>query len=93
MSKFTVETECSGCGGSGLYCGFAEPKGTAVVCVTCGGSGCQTITYTPFVKRHGKRGVTTVLLSRGTFVGTGVGPAGNSVTYAEFQAGRIPKLS
>lgn len=35
----TVKAECSACGGSDLYVGFAEPKGAAVVCVKCDGTG------------------------------------------------------
>lgn len=31
--------ECQSCSGTGLYRGFAEPKGTAVVCCSCKGTG------------------------------------------------------
>lgn len=86
----TIYVECRACGGTGLYCGFAEPKGTAVVCVECGGDGCQEINYTPFTRRKGRRGVNTISRSRGSFVGTGVGPIGGTITYQEFQQGRMP---
>ena len=85
-----VKAECQGCGGTGLYCGFAEPKGTAVVCVVCSGTGCAIIRYKPVVKRYGKRGVKTVRHSAGTLIVTGVGPIGGSVTYAEFAKGTMP---
>lgn len=86
----TVKTECSSCGGTGLYSGFAEPEGTAVICVTCNGTGCQEIRFKPFDRRKGRRGIKTVKRSRGTFVGTGVGPTGGSVTYKEFEQGKRP---
>ena len=60
-----VKAECSACGGTGLYCGFAEPKGMAVVCRQCGGTGCDTISYKPFDHRKRKRGVKVVLCDGG----------------------------
>ena len=56
-----VQAECSACGGTGLYCGFAEPKGTAVICSQCRGTGCQTIDYKPFTQRKRKAGVQRVM--------------------------------
>lgn len=82
--------ECCACDGTGLYVGFAEPKGTAVVCLQCDGSGCEEITLTPFVKRKGRRGIQTVSQSRGSFIRTGVSPTGGSITYQEFQQGKMP---
>jgi hypothetical protein len=90
MSKVTVEVECKDCGGTGLYQGFAEPQDTAVVCLSCGGTGCAKLTYTPFTQRREKRGVSWVMRSRGSFIATGVGPAGGKISYQEFQSGRMP---
>ena len=59
--KLKIEAECSACEGTGLYCGFAEAKGTAVICRMCGGTGCQTILYKPFTVRKRKRGVKQVM--------------------------------
>lgn len=59
--KITITAECDACGGTGLYCGFAEPKGTAVICNKCGGTGCQIIRYKPFAGRKRKRGVKRVM--------------------------------
>lgn len=86
----TVKAECKSCGGTGLYSGFAEPKGTAVICLECGGTGCMKITYTPFTKRRGDTGIHTVRRSCGSFIGAGVGPVGGSITYKEFQQGKMP---
>lgn len=87
----TIKIECDACDGTGLYRGFAEPRGVAVVCLRCGGTGCAEIRYEPFKRRKGRRDVQTVRYSRGTFIGTGVGPVGGSVTYAEFAAGQMPE--
>lgn len=86
----TVKAECSACGGTGLYSGFAEPEGTAVVCLKCNGSGCMEVHYTPFIRRKGRRGINTINRSRGSFIATGGGPTGGSITYQEFQQGRMP---
>lgn len=88
----TVDAECDSCDGTGLYCGFCEPKGTAVVCLNCNGTGCMKVTYRPFVRRKGKKGVNTVSLSRGSFIATGVGAAGKSITYHEFASGKMPTV-
>ena len=90
MSKVIVKAECEACGATGLYCGFMEAKGEAVVCVRCDGTGCAKLSYTPFIKRHAKRGITTVRQSRGTFIATGVGPTGDGISYAEFAKGKMP---
>lgn len=85
MSTKHVEAECSSCGGTGVYCGFCEPPGTAVVCLTCDGTGCETISYRPFTGRKRKHGVKTVSQSQGRFIATGVGAVSNTtMTYKEF---------
>lgn len=89
--KQSVQAECSSCGGTGVYCGFAEPKGTGVVCLNCNGTGCRTIEYTPFTAIKRRNDVSQVMCSRGTFIVTGVGPAGNAITYDEFLSGKRPK--
>lgn len=83
--KKTIKQECDSCGGSGLYCGFMEPKGTAVVCVTCSGRGWYEYDYKEFEHRRRKQGIKTISYSRGSFIGTGVGAIGKQMTYAEFE--------
>lgn len=90
--KITVDAECESCRGTGLYSGFCEGPGVAVVCLGCKGTGCEKLTYTPFTKRRGLRNIKTVQRSQGTFIGTGVGPTGTSITYAEFCKGKFPTL-
>lgn len=86
----TIKAECSACGGTGLYSGFAEPKGIAVICLTCDGTGCDEFYYKPFTKRKGRRDILTVSRSRGRFIVTGVGPAVGNITYKEFKEGKMP---
>lgn len=86
----TVKTECIACDATGLYSGFAEPKGTAVICLECDGSGCKEICFTPFTRRKGRRGIDIIRRSQGSFIPTGVGPAGGAITYKEFQQGKKP---
>lgn len=91
MAFKTLQAECSSCGGTGLYAGFAEPKGTAVVCLTCDGTGCETIRYKEFTGRKPKRGIQFVSNSRGNFIVTGVGPCSLKISYKEFQKGNFPE--
>lgn len=85
MGTEHVQAECSSCGGTGVYCGFCEAPGTAVVCLICNGTGCETISYRPFTERKRKRGVKTVSQSNGRFIATVVGAVKNTaMTYREF---------
>lgn len=89
-STITVKATCDECEGSGVYQGFAEKKGEAVVCEACDGEGCYSITYTPFKGRTKVEGVDKVYWSAGSTLGA-CGPIGNPVTYKEFRAGKMPK--
>ena len=89
--KQSIKVECGPCGGTGIYCGFAEPKGTGVICLGCDGTGCATIEYNPFTGLKPRSGVKTVSRSRGTFIATGVGAAGASISYEEFLNGKRPQ--
>ena len=56
MSKKTFQIECQYCYGTGLYSGFAEGPGGAVICKGCQGSGCEVfVVQNPFIKRKRKR--------------------------------------
>lgn len=90
MNKVTVKIECKACNGTGLFRGFAEPEGTAVVCLNCKGTGGVDLTYIPFTRRKEREGVRTVQLSRGSFVATGVGSGGRSISYQDFLDGKMP---
>ena len=85
-----LKVQCASCGGTGLYHGFAEPFGVAVVCLNCQGTGQSIIKYTQFTGRKVHKGIHTVRRSKGSFLATGVGPTGNSISYDEFLAGKMP---
>ena len=87
-----VLSECSACGGTGLYHGIAEPRGVAVVCLRCNGTGAVKIIYTPFTGRRLRTDVQQVQLSRGTLIFGGCGPMGRSISYEEFVAGKMPEV-
>lgn len=89
--SLTIDVECGSCGGTGVYRGFAEPKGVGVVCLTCKGSGKVTLTYKPFTGRKRCDNIQTIRLSAGSFIGTGVGPTGGSVSYQDFLSGKMPR--
>lgn len=88
--KQSVKTECSSCSGTGVYVGFAEAQGTGVVCLNCDGTGARNVEYTPFTGLKRRDGVRTVSRSKGTFIGTGIGAYGSSVSYEEFLKGKRP---
>jgi hypothetical protein len=86
-----IEIQCqSGCGGSGVYSGFAEVKGTAVVCLGCDGTGKQKFGFTKFTGRKRRKGINTVYRSRGSFIATGVGEYGGGIPYTDFLKGKMP---
>lgn len=78
--------QCPACNGSGVYSGFAEAKGTAVICQQCDGQGWSEYQYKPFEGRKKKRGIKTVSLGRGTSLMSGVGADKRRAwTYKEFE--------
>lgn len=93
-----IKVECRECGGTGLYRGFAEREGTAVVCLRCNGTGCRKIMfevgeiiYTPYLGRKKRQDVHFVYESQGTLVFAGVGAKrGTEMTYSEFER-RFPE--
>lgn len=89
--KQTVKAECGDCRATGLYRGFAEPAGVGVVCLTCGGTGCKEMTYTPFTERKPRDDVRYVQRSSGSFIGASVGPRGGKITYQQFLSGQLPE--
>lgn len=101
--KIELEIECQTCGGTGIYKGFAERNGAAVVCHTCKGTGCEKyhFAYTPFTKRSidptAKRvfitgygycvGTKPITLDNGVFIDF----SKEGVSYDEFLSGKMPK--
>ena len=87
----SLEVQCGTCRGTGVYHGFAEPKGVGVVCGECDGTGAKTLKYEPFTGLKQRNDVETVRRSAGSLLPTGVGPTGGSVTYEEFLQGKRPE--
>ena len=60
--RIEIDCECSDCGGTGIYCGFAEAEGTGVICHGCKGAGHVTIkiSYKDFVGRQHRKGIKKV---------------------------------
>jgi hypothetical protein len=85
----TLSYECDACRGTGLYSGFCEGPGHAVVCLGCNGTGRAEFQYTPFTERKLRRDIKTVSLSKGRFIFAGVGPTGDNITYKEFLEGKL----
>jgi len=73
---------------------MCEKPDEPVVCLSCDGTGCRTLSYEPYTGRKSKRDVKAVHRSRGTFILTGVGKTGDKpMTYAEFcKAHTEPKI-
>ena len=81
-----VKVQCSDCNGSGLYVGFAEPTGIAVVCLRCNGKGWTNFSYAEFTGRKRKAGVKSIYIVQGTFLAAGLGPKeGTEMTYDQFE--------
>jgi len=70
--KFNGDVECDVCRGTGLYCGFAEHDGGAVVCKSCRGDGYKNIDlqYSKFTGLKDKEGIKRVFE---TNAGIGIG--------------------
>lgn len=73
MTKTMFKVECNACKSTGLYKGFAEPPGHAVVCYQCDGKGyfeASSVASTAvlFTGRKAKPGITQVLLDGGLWM-------------------------
>ncbi len=75
---------CPDCSATGLYRGFAEGPGKAVVCMGCQGQGWKPFLYQPFTGRQPRQGIQSVQLSQGRALPTGVGGTGEPMTYQQF---------
>jgi len=78
-----LRVQCDVCGGAGLYCGFMEREGEAVVCVRCGGQGYQDLKFNEFTGRKRKNGVRRIRRGGGTIVDNP--KQAQWITYEEFE--------
>lgn len=84
MNTVQIKIACPSCAATGLYRGFAEAPGEAVVCLGCSGKGWKWLQYQPFEGRKRKEGVNKIRKSQGSLIATGVGGHGDAMDYAEF---------
>lgn len=85
MTRETIEGECSACQGTGLYVGFAEKDGAAVVCHHCRGSGKMNLEFRRFTGRKKREGVQRVYA---TNVGIWVTPSvPGGVSFSAWESG------
>lgn len=79
-----MRIECSACNGTGLYSGFAEPEGVAVICSRCSGKGYGHGTV-QFTGRKRLKGIHTVWLDSGLWLRRGTKKP-SSIKVEEFYA-------
>lgn len=85
-----IKIACPSCGATGLYKGFAEVPGEAVVCLGCSGKGWKWFEYQPFEGRKKKNGIQVIRFSCGSLIVTGVGGQGKAMDYDQFEK-QIPE--
>lgn len=99
----TISIECKHCGGTGLYIGFAERDGAAVICFHCDGTGKTQYTYKKFSGRKNRDDVDRVFKKSQGYMLKGSGEITYDnglhvefdkvgVSYEEWQDGKEPKL-
>lgn len=57
---YNVVGECVECKGTGLYSGWAEGIGNAVICAGCHGSGAVKVVLKEFTERKKKSGINKI---------------------------------
>lgn len=84
--------DCKQCDGTGVYVGFAEKEGSAVVCYCCKGTGAVEFTAPPsFNGRKRRDGVKTVSFkNQGVVLAPGIDRG--EVSYEAFLNGAMPTL-
>jgi hypothetical protein len=99
MPKIVIQ--CPSCKGTGLYKGFAEKDGAAVVCHTCQGTGKTDFSYEEFTGRKEREGVNRVYdgthgygisdIDYTTAEGKVIRFSEGGCTYEEWKNGATPK--
>jgi len=89
-----MKIECRSCQATGLYRGFAEPEGYAVVCHTCRGQGFEDVqildknaSFAEFTRRKRKRGINKVLTDGGMWFTRGRTDEAPSIDIEDFYDG------
>jgi len=80
-----MKVECKTCDGTGLYEGFAEPEGYAVICNSCEGRGwVNAAVGTPFTGRKSKHGIKFVYCDGGLWMMRQEDKPPKTITVQEF---------
>jgi hypothetical protein len=77
-----IQIQCPDCRGKGVYQGFAEKQGAAVICHSCNGRGWTMFRYDEFNGIVQTKGIKTVFARNHGFVLTTDSPGG--VSYKEW---------
>lgn len=85
-----LDIECRKCKGTGLYSGFAEKQGIAVVCHICDGTGCEIIDVEKFTERKLRKDIKRVYLRNWGFVLDFGFRDDLSISYKDFLNGVMP---
>lgn len=86
MSTQKIKTKCEACNSTGLYVGFAEPVGTAVICRTCNGNGFCEIEIKLFLERKRRQGISRVFVDGGIWFARSDNLEKQTITTDEFYA-------
>lgn len=88
---FEASIECRACKGTGLYVGFAEKDGHAVICSTCKSTGNETVRVegTLFTERNIRIGIKKVHMTNpGIGIGDAPGHDFGGISYREWREGK-----
>jgi hypothetical protein len=90
MKTIVIEEQCSECGGSGVYKGFAEKGGLAVVCIHCNGTGKYTFkhSYKEFVGIQKRNSIKWVIPINPGYSLSENSPDIGGMSYDEWQSGK-----
>lgn len=74
---------CDDCGATGLYQGFAQLRGTAVICATCLGTGGRVLRFNPYTGRKPREGIKRIEAANTIWFPE----TSDTITYEEFVSG------
>ena len=79
-----TKINCKNYRATGLYVGFAKPKGTAAVCHECNGTGYKEIEISPFYGRKMREDISRVFVDGGLWFGRDKNSMKQTISIEEF---------